>query len=436
MAALALITSGIGVAAADSGEPIKPPVSSATKATVEQRETAKPQVVEPRKDAPAAASCQQVKEQAAQAGKETMLCVERVPAAKAPRNVARAAAADDVTWCDGKEMNKAYVTRTSICENQLLHAVLTVKQTGQPLGDAYFTIKQEVNTKTTDTHFNEDFFLRVQAVSGALVAGFTVEIEGQCVASSACEEGVGPWTGPAPVTLLSEKEGTWQRSWKNTTGNDTMMLGYKLTTRYGTEEADHEWGANESRAWEVRCDNEVDKFAGCVVPQYIPTFEVKSKYSEARQFIGMVQASMSSHPGWEGKGQPLTRESDDKVAQKNRDIVCDSTFKPSPSTPKPTQCDEFPFAKSKQSGAQQGVTSGKVCQQYTVVASTLEGKQYLSLTWPGLKEGKMPPANAKCARASMPKNQNEGVGGDLGRFTKAQRLLGGNGYWVDAGNKL
>ncbi|MFF8939131.1 MobF family relaxase [Streptomyces paradoxus] len=74
-------------------------------------------------------------------------------------------------------------------------------------------------------------------------------------------------------------------------------------------------------------------------------------------------------------------------------------------------------------------------ERYTVVSSTLEGKEYLSLTWPGLKEGKMPPANAKCARASMPKNQNEGVGGDLGRFTKAQRLLGGDGYWVDAGNK-
>ncbi|GAA2281308.1 hypothetical protein GCM10010234_18080 [Streptomyces hawaiiensis] len=48
-------------------------------------------------------------------------------------------------------------------------------------------------------------------------------------------------------------------------------------------------------------------------------------------------------------------------------------------------------------------------------------------------QGKMSPANAECARASMPKNQNEGVGGDLGRFTKAQRLIGGDGYWVDAG---
>jgi hypothetical protein len=425
----------MGAAAATTGETARPAAAASVLPTAVAPAMAKPQVVEPRAKADAAPSCQQVQEEAARAGKETALCVERVPAAKAPRKVARAAAADDVTWCDGQEMNKAYVTRTSICENQLLHAVLIVTQTGAPLGDAYYTVKQEINTKTTDTHFNEDFFLRVQAVSGALIAGFTVEIDAECVASSACEQGLGPWTGPAPMTLLSTKEGTWQRSWKKTTGRDTLMLGYKLTTKFGASKADLEWGANESRAWEVRCDNEVDKFAGCVVPQYTPTFVVKSKYSEARQFIGMVQASMSTHPGWEGKGQPLTREANEKVANKNRDIICDSTFKPHPSTPKPTQCDEFPFAKSKQSGAQQGVTSGKVCQQYNVVAQTLEGKEYLSLTWPGLNQGKMPPANAKCARASMPKNQNEGVGGDLGRFTKAQRLVGGDGYWVDAGNK-
>ncbi|MFD4413590.1 hypothetical protein [Streptomyces sp. NPDC058476] len=63
------------------------------------------------------------------------------------------------------------------------------------------------------------------------------------------------------------------------------------------------------------------------------------------------------------------------------------------------------------------------------------GKEYLSLTWPGLNQGKMPPANAKCARASMPKVQNEGVGGELGRKTKKWRLLMRNAYWVDAGNK-
>jgi len=193
---------------------------------------------------------------------------------------------------------------------------------------------------------------------------------------------------------------------------------------------------NQSAGWEVRCDNEIGRGAtpGCVVPSFTPTLEIPAKYSEARQFIGMTQASMASHPGWEGKGQPLHREGNEATAKKNRAKVCDSTFTADASTPKPAQCDEFPFAGSKESGAQQRINSGKDCQQYMVVSETIDGKQYLSLTWPGFSQGKMPPANARCARASMPKDQNEGVGGELGRKTKKWRLLDGDAYWVDAGN--
>jgi hypothetical protein len=35
----------------------------------------------------------------------------------------------------------------------------------------------------------------------------------------------------------------------------------------------------------------------------------------------------------------------------------------------------------------------------------------------------------------MPKAQNEGVGGELGRKTKQWSLLGGDAYWGDSGNK-
>lgn len=83
-----------------------------------------------------------------------------------------------------------------------------------------------------------------------------------------------------------------------------------------------------------------------------------------------------------------------------------------------------------------GVTSGASSQQHMVTSQTIEGKQYLSLTWPGLNQGKMPAADAKCARASMPKNQNEGAGGDLGRKTVEWRLLEGDAYWVDVGQPV
>jgi hypothetical protein len=71
-----------------------------------------------------------------------------------------------------------------------------------------------------------------------------------------------------------------------------------------------------------------------------------------------------------------------------------------------------------------------------VVSSTVDGQVYLSLTWPGLNQGQMPSPTAKCARASMPKTQNEGVGGDLGRRTTEWRLLNNDAYWVEAGQPV
>jgi hypothetical protein len=161
---------------------------------------------------------------------------------KVPRRVARAAAADDVTWCDSQEQGVVHVTRTSICESQVAHVSLIVTQTGQVLGDAWLTIKQEVDTNNSAVNFSEDFFLRVQAVSEALAGGFNVEIKSECVATSACGQGAGPWTGPAPVGLLSAKEGPWQRHWKKTTGHDTLMLQYTLTVSQGTTKASYTWG--------------------------------------------------------------------------------------------------------------------------------------------------------------------------------------------------
>ncbi|WP_369243638.1 hypothetical protein [Streptomyces sp. R41] len=434
ISALALIASGSSTAVASTDDAANSAHAAAISPTRESSSTDRPQVVQPRKNAKSTVPCDQIRKQAAAQGKATALCVESVPVFQAPKRVARAATGSGVTWCDAQAQGQVYVTRKSICENQVSHVSLIVPETREVLGEAWLNIKQEVNTKNTDVNFSEDFFLRVQAVTGALVSGFNVAIKGECAATSACQQGLGPWTGPAPVTLLSEKEGTWQRNWKNTTGFDTLMLEYTLTASYGAAKASYSWGVSQNAGWQVRCDKELST-AGCVVPKYTPTFEIPSKYNEARQFIGMVQASMSSHPGWEGKGEPLHREANETVARRNRDIVCDDTFRPSSSTPKPVQCDEFPFAGSKESGAQQGVTEGKTCQQYSVVSETREGKEYLSLTWPGLNQGKMPPANAKCARASMPKVQNEGVGGELGRKTKKWRLLMGDAYWVDAGNK-
>ncbi|MFF7987918.1 hypothetical protein ACFZDK_54415 [Streptomyces sp. NPDC007901] len=310
--------------------------------------------------------------------------------------------------------------------------------TGMIFGKAYGVVQQEIDPSNSSTEFTE--YMNFHLSSADITSdAMTVQVDSECsFGASWCKADTQPWGTPRPIAVGQSIDGTWTRSWTNDTKNAEFMMTYELTVNIGGSSGTTRWGGDNEPGdgqYDVRCDNEIGTYAGCVIKNYTPTFVIDTKYNLARQFIGMAQASMSSHPGWEGHGEPLRREADATIEQKNRGIICDKTFTADPSTPKPAQCDEYPFAKSKNSGAQQGVTSGSQCQQYMVVSQTIEGQQYLSLTWPGYNQGKMPPATAKCARASMTKVDNEGVGGDLGRAAVKFRLINNDPYWVDAGNK-
>ncbi len=309
--------------------------------------------------------------------------------------------------------------------------------TGMIYGKAYGTVEQEIDTQNSIPEFFEymNFYLYNSDVTSSAM---TISVTPVCSLDTSCKQNAGAWAAPRPITVGGSLDGTISRSWTGTSGRKSFLISYSLTVNIGGGSGTTRWGGHGEPGggqYLVRCDNEVTARSGCIVPSYTPTFVVDPKYPQARQYIGMVQASMSSHPGWESKGQPLHREANEAEARKNRDVVCDSTFTPASSTPEP-QCDEFPFAKSKESGRQLGVKSGSECQRYNVVSSTIDGQVYLSLTWPGLHQGQMPSPTAKCARASMPKTQNEGVGGDLGRRTTEWRLLNNDAYWVDAGQPV
>lgn len=439
-AVLAVVTAGMATVSATAEE--APPASAQPAPSYQEREAAanRPRSVPKRTDAKASASCHAIQQQAAADGKGEALCIETLSASEVPKrlkSVRTSAAGAGVVWCDEKELGQVFVTRTSICEHQLIHAVLINTQTGEPLGDAYLTVKQEVNTRDVDgspmnVYFDEYFYMRVQAVSGALVAGFNVAIDADCAPTSACQQGPGPWTGPAPVTLLSEKDGTWLRSWKNTTLHDTLALGYTITASLGTERARYSWGVNESNAWQVRCDNEITKYAGCVVPAFIPTFVTDyAKYPAGSDYVNSAMQYIKTHPGREGDGQPLHREANDTVATKNRNRVCDSSFKPEDFFNKKyeIQCDEYPFARTKESGGQLGITSGSQCKQFSATPGFKDQEPRQNWTTQALG---VPHGPANCARASMIKPDNEGIGGDLGRFYTKNRMIDNDPFWVKA----
>lgn len=372
------------------------------------------------------------------AGQKKAVCLEwQTPQEYAKTRGVSAQSAANVVWCSEQPQNETYVERTSICSVRGVVIVVMDTVTGMIYGKAYGTVEQEIDTQNSIPEFFEYMNFSLYA-SDVTSSAMTVSVTPVCSLDTSCKQNAGAWAAPRPITVGGSLDGTISRSWTGTSGRKSFLISYSLTVNIGGASGTTRWGGNGEPGggqYLVRCDNEVTARRGCIVPSYTPTFVVDPKYRQARSFIGMAQASMASHPGWEGEGQPLHREANESEVNKNRAVVCDSTFTPSSSTPEP-QCDEFPFARSKESGRQLGVKSGIECQRYNVVSSTVNGQVYLSLTWPGLQQGQMPSPTAKCARASMPKTQNEGVGGDLGRRTAEWRLLENDAYWVDAGQPV
>ncbi|MFD7677667.1 hypothetical protein [Streptomyces sp. NPDC059759] len=308
--------------------------------------------------------------------------------------------------------------------------------TGIVFGNAYGFVEQEINTSSTSISFGEDFsFELLDADVGT--AGMTVEVDSRCSIDTSCREGSGPWEGvPHPVTVGVPLEGTWERSWAGTEGNKQFIIDYDLTVTIGSLAGTTGWGGDLEPAdglYSVRCDNEIGQYPGCIVPDFTPTFNVDDvKYPGGSDYINDAQDYIKTHPGaedWSTK-TPLHRESSTEQADKNRRKVCDSSFEPEDwfDGEHEIQCDEYPFAKSKESGGQLGIASGSECKQFALHPGY---EEFEPLT-PHAMFSYVVSGNANCARASMTKTDNEGVGGDLGRFYVANKILEDDPYWVNA----
>ncbi|MFD3940657.1 hypothetical protein ACFWSF_39760 [Streptomyces sp. NPDC058611] len=329
--------------------------------------------------------------------------------------------------------------RFSLCSIRLF-SVLVWDTDGTELGTMDVTAAQEINTVATSRHFLEEFYFRVDRMSpGVAGAGVTVAANTTCNYLSGCSDnGQDPWVGAMPLPPVGTwVEGTVERSWTGANRDDSIFMLWSLTfTKANGKSSTVEWGGID---YEVRCDDQISSWAGCVIRSFRPTLVIDgTQLPAARDYIARVQATLSSHPGWAGKGEPLHREADSEIQRQNRLKVCDNTWikedrfggKVTPHADS-IECDEWPFAATKESGGQQGIQSGTECQQWTIwsggVGVGWPAKNYAVHAY-GARSG-----TAQCARASMPRSDNGGAGTALSNFYQNQRVLGGEAFWVDAG---
>ncbi|TVL90249.1 hypothetical protein [Streptomyces sp. SAJ15] len=182
-------------------------------------------------------------------------------------------------------------------------------------------------------------------------------------------------------------------------------------------------GANpvtSSQNWagpSLRCDGQVGLYPGCIVTGHRAQATIsKSLYGAAAVAYEWARNNLTNgRLGTEKK--PLTRDADDKMADKRRYYSCEAPPRPFVGDPsvRDDSCDDFPFAKSREGG-----TIGSMCTE--IIPRNVGGVWSVTVV-------RDEPA-APCIRAHVPKDENTGAGGQLGRDVQSERILDGEAYQV------
>ncbi|WP_229848526.1 golvesin C-terminal-like domain-containing protein [Streptomyces melanogenes] len=358
---------------------------------------------------------------------KTQKTASPLPTAAAPSKPRAAAAGGTgpVGWC--KNVNgSAMLTRTEGCLRGMLP--LTATRDGAPIGNAVMQIIQEINLNPKSNQFTtwtEISLINMTGISSTSLTSF----DENCWPTTGCAETEGPWTGSttwtAGDTHVATRTNTY--TWNKIAGGD-QILNLDWTTAWSTPQsavkAVPKWS---NSGFDMRCDNKVAGNTGCVFYKYTPTLQLNTKkYPAAAAYYWVIMEKLASHPGSEKYNKPLHRLADESKAKGNRDVMCDlavAEWKPHPDATGPS-CDEYPFAKSRESGGQ-SLTSGKYCVQMYDDKNT--GLLELDSNYP------YPTWNEVCGRGAVPAIQNTSAGGELGRFTSDIRLLDNDPYYVQTG---
>ncbi|MGP4009901.1 golvesin C-terminal-like domain-containing protein [Streptomyces sp. 4N124] len=340
-----------------------------------------------------------------------------------------AAAAGPVGWCKDASGTSYQYTRIEGCLKGAI--ALQATRDGAPIGSATMKVVQEIKLDTKSQQFTtwtELSLISMTGISSTSLASMTED----CWPTTACTESTGSWIGSLTWTTGDTHTATRTNthSWNKVAGGESK-LDLDWTTTWTTPNAvipaNQKWAAD---SFDIRCDNKVGGNTGCVFYKATPTLPLnKHKYPAAAAYYWVLMEMLNSHPGSEEHKSPLHRLADDATAKDNRDKMCElavAEWKPNPKAIG-TSCDEYPFAKSRESGGMK-LTSGKFCAQMYAVQNS-DGTYTLKLD----ENYDYPTWHELCGRAAITAPQNTAAGGDLGRFTSEVRLLDNDAYYVQTG---
>ncbi|MFC8348786.1 hypothetical protein [Streptomyces sp. NPDC057280] len=331
---------------------------------------------------------------------------------------------DLVPWCKNRVHNS--FNRFEGCMQDSSPLIATfIDGDGEPIGEVHWAMQRQIKLYPDDDLIREVLKIipvRMDPGIKAVSLQWLTDCYPACTSDPPLFNGSTTWTQGDQHTT----EALFTHEWTGST-SDAMTVDWLITG--SSPDA-----ANQSTVWiqdedfDIRCDAKVGSYRGCVFPAYVPSFTVNTeKYPAASALYWVLKTKLRTHPGSKADNRPLHRLEDTSAQDGNRRRMCQNVsakFDPHPDTPD-ASCDEYPFAASRESGGQISGLTGDQCAQF--YAFTDNGR------WVLRDDDRVGPPtwDEPCGRGNIPSEQNEGAGGDLGRFTQEARLLDGDPYWVE-----
>ncbi|MYW67151.1 hypothetical protein GTY65_24230 [Streptomyces sp. SID8379] len=357
----------------------------------------------------------------ARTGEDEIFCLrdaKPVPETTVKATTAPPQLQNAVGACDTSP-NLYFYDRFTGCVNTKVSYEVIDTKTGKVTGTASFTAIQDVTLLANDSMWHSEVSLRQDSATGT-ATGLTAAWQTTCD-SSACTSSDNAWTGSQPISVGKVLDGATTLTWAAGSGINQQKFGFKNTITINAAGAvliNPAWFAFPQQ---IRCDNDFGSGTrmGCVFPNYIPTLDMAITHA-GHANVAWSMNNLIDKWGWQGKGQPLTREKNTTIRDQNRAKICeDGTWKAMPDVVPTDSCDEFAFAATNQSGGQLQLT-GKDCAQ---IRPAKENGQWVVYYYGSV-------TSKRCTIGHVPLAENVSVGGSLSTFYQGQRVLDDEKFWL------
>ncbi|MFJ3206314.1 hypothetical protein [Streptomyces sp. NPDC086989] len=318
--------------------------------------------------------------------------------------------------CTSTKRQDVVANRHAYC---MRHGILYVLE--NRAGDTIGTAELLVTARSALDYKSVKWLENIAVYAGKYdgVSAVRLALSSSC---TACIPGPPAWGGGAIELSAGTEDQTGQLSYESTTRGGGERSRSMIAYQSQTESPDGVYPVISYGQWagaSVACDGQVGQSPGCIATDNLARVVLsKSEYGASAVAYEWAQNNLGDNNAMGTAKRPLTRDGDEARAKSRSYYTCKAPPKPFVADPTVVndECDEFPFARTRQGG-----TLGSMCAE--IIPRYVGGGAWRVDV---VRDEPVAP----CIRAHVPSDVNQKAGGSVGRQVQSERILQGEAYQV------